>query len=436
MSEVDEQINDDDGSSDNDLDTLDSNSPRDNNKVLILISKLAAGFVGGIVMLIVGMYVQGRWGDEIEDWSKPDREEIKEPFIAVLGPREAHDPGYPLWSDVLRGVKHAEESLPRLSGIRIEKIDDHGDPAEARRQAALLNRQGMLIAVVASATSDVAVEVIDELNDDIPIILPVATNPELTNKGNENLYRLPPSDVSQIDTLYGLVTDQFPGHSVMLMRDHQNAKYSAYIADHLRAKLDKCEDNCDNLNEIIVDGEIGHPGNGIQITDTMEQLGSNLMVFVGLRDTALTALRQTRSFKDWDVQMIFSDGVVDRDFLRLAKEKGEGIYATFPLGPTCNSQLSDLVPQEWLNQPTYSVYGFDAMYLIAKAPTLDRVGVYNYLNRAKTNRGGVEAAGATYEFDKNGNSRDTTFHIWRATNGRWEHDSACYAANDGTTLGQ
>lgn len=367
--------------------------------------------------------------------------------IVLAGPEVGPDRN--LWSDVLKGMEEAKRDFADVFGkmdITIRTENDGGDAKQAKELAHRLASDKSVLAIIGPCQSSIAQEVLPIYREcGKPLIMPIPTNPTLTENNQKsevnNIFRLPPTDNSQIDCLANLIQElnktNAPGSSpqdgpasVAILRDHSNQKYSNYIADGVRDSLEGLSADRNALPpRIIIDGTIGLPGNGLHFTDSMAQMcrhsTRSVVLYVGMRDNGLTLIRQARAL-GLTCKFVLTDGCVDSHFARLGSTDVEGVYATFP-SAAGQSNKSNTTGLQRVN-PSFTDYGYDAVAIVANALERLELGevspksLLTKINEAKANRT-IKGRVCRYQFDANGDNRNASFHVWEVDSGLWNYCS-------------
>ena len=330
----------------------------------------------------------------------------------------------------------ATATIPKIS---MRTVYGHDDPITAIDQARNLAERKQVLVLIGPSQSSIAATVIEIYKDSGKPLLLLATNPELTEGNYPNVktvFRLPPTDRAQVDTLVDLFaperrpTTQFPNpdpplggqpRTLAILRDHSNQKYTEYIAVTVRKELEERIqlDNCAPCPRIVVYGVVGAPGATMHVTQTMTSVRPDDLLFIGSRATALTLIEQAHSL-GWSPRIFVTEASVGNGFLKLGGDNVEGVYATFPAD----------------DQASFQSYGSDAVSILAKLRSdIQAKGHFGILWRDfwgllsedlaekldKTRDLGVLAKDLIneYSFNLDGDNTAVRFHIWQVTNGQW-----------------
>lgn len=218
--------------------------------------------------------------------------------------------------------------------------------------------KGDVILVVGHVTSTLAqyldqnVYHSEEVIDDkpMPLILPAATNPQLTSTeaaGREHILRLPATDVVQIKCIRTFITRLIAGKqltrdsTIGIIRDGSNATYSDYLGDEIVAQAD------------TVDQSVGANLGGVDIP-MPTILDHDVVVVAGMERLSKVLLRRMyrRDILIGDSpEFLFTDGVAGEVFYkatavvlqdRIVKNKN-------PKAPEPSIQLSN--QHVWMSGP-------------------------------------------------------------------------------------
>jgi hypothetical protein len=319
--------------------------------------------------------------------------------------------------------------------------------------------KGDVILVIGHVTSTVA-QYLDQTvyhertvvgNTPMPLILPAATNPQLTSAepaDEQHILRLPATDVAQIKCirsfLLRLLTHknlQRPA-SVGIIRDASNPTYSEYIGDEIVAKSDD------------VDMSVGANLGGADIPMT-SMLDHDVVVVAGMERLSKVLLkriyRRDKSIGD-DPELLFTDGVAGEVFYtatasvlrdRAVKDKSapkgappidlvnQHVWMSGPFEPRDHGGIWYKKGERLPDKPDYYSYGELASGVAKKLlddarrthkGKLSRESVLETL-RSWLKNSGQQPEGV--QFDSKGDNTKSECHVFRIGAGTYAHADYC-----------
>ena len=293
--------------------------------------------------------------------------------IAYQGPLTG--PEAALGLNELRGVQFAVKK----SGLDIEvkEVDDQGDPAVAGPIAPSVPQDECVVALVGPAYSGASrVSLPVYLSAGLPIITPSATNPTLFDFGGKIFHRAVLTDDYQGPALARLITSKVKNAKVFLINDATD--YSVGLA--------KLVDF--TLGSRIV-GKETTPQGTTDFTSTIAKIKkskANVVAYTGYFSQAAVLVKQMR---DSGSKAVFAagDGVLDAQFVKLARKAAEGALLTAPAVPleAANAKLAkEFKKVMGVDAGVYTTESYDAAnFFIAaiKKGNKDRASILNYIKK-------------------------------------------------------
>ncbi len=285
-----------------------------------------------------------------------------------------------------RGARAAFEKSDACKNLRerfqLDPYDDGGSPDLAVKYAKQIQEDPSVMAVIGhgnSSTTKAAALYYHQAG--IPLIMPIATSPDVTNRIDsfsnvssrlDNCFRLPPNDLYQAKAIGAYIISHYKEKKCYLIRDASidATVYSQFLYNEIGRILDEkiigknaMGGSASSLLDVQVDLEVHQP---------------EVIVFCGYgRNVAklsyLINIAYSRA-KDQKKPILFlTDGCkIPPDNLGIANF-GLEAYLTFPVvyEDKKNSGFADMAHiNELLGQSpefTYQGYGYDSMLLIAEA---------------------------------------------------------------------
>lgn len=333
--------------------------------------------------------------------------------IGVCGPMTG-DQGK-MGEDILHGAELAVAEWNAKGGIlgrRIEIVagDDQHDPKQARAVAGRMKNE-RVAGVVGHFNTGCTIPASDVYYEaGIPMITPSATNPQVTERGYGNVFRVCGTDDQQAQAAarYALETAKAKRVAVL----HDNTAYGKGFADLFKAAL------ADKTEVVyyggIVQGDMDYKAILANVKDKVP----DLWFFGGMYPEAAKLVKQGREL-GLTATFLSGDGTYDSQFLKVAGPAAEGAILTF--GPDF-SHLPSAQPfleayrKKFGDPGPYSIYSYDAanilLHAIAQANSTDGNKVSAAI-RAREHDG----AFGKISFDAKGDMNKAPYICWRVEKG-------------------
>jgi branched-chain amino acid transport system substrate-binding protein len=315
--------------------------------------------------------------------------------IAYQGPLTG--PEAALGINELNGVKFAlKKFLAANKSANVDpvvyEVDDQGDPAVAGPIAPKVAAEECVVALVGpaySGASKVSLPIYESAG--LPIITPSATNPTLYDFGKTVFHRAVLTDDYQGPALARLVTSKVKDAKVFLINDASD--YSVGLAKTVDITL---------AGRLV--GKDTTPAGTTDFTATIAKIKkskANAVIYTGYFSQAAVLVKQLR---DSGSKAVFAagDGVLDDQFVKLARKAAEGALLSAPAIPmeTASPKLAaEMVKAGW-KPGVYTTESYDAanFFLEAiKAGNKDRASINKYIS-TKSSKG----LSKTLKFDAQG----------------------------------
>ena len=304
--------------------------------------------------------------------------------IAYQGPLTG--PEAALGINELNGVKFAlKKFLAANKSANVDpsvyEVDDQGDPAVAGPIAPKVASEECVVALVGPAYSGASkVSLPVYLSAGLPIITPSATNPTLYDFGKSIFHRAVLTDDYQGPALARLVTSRVKNAKVFLINDASD--YSVGLAKTVDITL---------AGRLV--GKDTTPTGTTDFTATIAKIkksGATAVIYTGYFSQAAVLVKQLR---DSGSKAVFAagDGVLDDQFIKLARKAAEGALLSAPAIPmeTASPKLAaEMVKAGW-KPGVYTTESYDAanFFLEAiKAGNTDRASINKYVS-TKSSKG-------------------------------------------------
>ncbi|HEX5885401.1 MAG TPA: ABC transporter substrate-binding protein [Pyrinomonadaceae bacterium] len=276
--------------------------------------------------------------------------------------------------DLYEGVANAAKKPPFdaiATQVEIVYVDDGGDSRCAELISEEIVRSQRVIAVIGHATTGttkVALKNYKKAN--IPLIIPVATNPELT-LDCKNCFRLPSNDDVQARAIADYAVNQLMGQNVYLVWDESPSAKD--YSEFLQAAIVELIGSKIKFKQPIT----FRPMNYDYLLKSISYNNTDVLIFCGYGSMArefLNGLRFEYDGKEPPLKkprIILSDGARISDINEVSRTFGFEAYLSFP-----GEKLSDRqqppsetprAQEKTKIEESYEVFGHDALTLFALA---------------------------------------------------------------------
>ena len=285
--------------------------------------------------------------------------------IAIVGPITG--PDAVLGEQMQRGAEMAVKHINQAGGVLGQQLvlqagDDTCEVEDAVDIADQILKSGAVFVVghLCSSTSIAASKIYHK--GKVLQISPGSTNPELTDQGLENVFRVCGRDDKQGPTAADYVIDGKLGSKVAVI--HDKTTYGQGLADEFKKHLNK-----KGVSEVLYEGiEKGDKEFG-PLVKKMKASGVDLMYFGGAHLEAGLITRQSRKL-GLDAKLLSGDGLSTREFWDVTGEAGEGALFTFEADPRKFEAAKDAVRafREIGYEPEgYTLFTYAAVQIFAQA---------------------------------------------------------------------
>ena len=297
-----------------------------------------------------------------------------------------------------------------------------------------------IVLIIGHETSQTAKEINERLYEapqfvragiPIPLILPEATNPNLTrtpSRGIHHILRLPANDDLQVQRLKDLVgSTGLCSRRIILIVNNSNMTYAEYIAKSLLLGS--------NAVPVIDSVGVGLGGQGFSPRRFLSA-APDTIIFIGMEAHATLMLGRMAEDNNGItniLNLVFTDGVAGRRFQSLARavvaDKLRGKVRVFYTGPF----PTDVAKGGELDSvPTFNLYGRAsrdlAVDLVQTAwfrgqPT--GASILEIMQKRWINGRGGEFAGIRVRFDCNGDNVEGQEHVYEQGPRKALHSQFC-----------
>ncbi|MDR2450977.1 MAG: branched-chain amino acid ABC transporter substrate-binding protein [Candidatus Accumulibacter sp.] len=342
-----------------------------------------------------------------------------EHLVAIAGPMSGQ---YASAGDQIRkGAEMAVADINAGGGVLGEKLkleigDDACDPKQAVSVAnTMVNKKivfmhGHWCSSSTIPASDVYAE------SQIPMVT-VSTNPQVTQRGLPNLFRIMGSDDQQGIVAGGYLAEKFKDRKIAVVDD--KSAYGKGLADEM-AKAMEAKGVRIALRESITAGEKDYSS----LVSKMKSAGIEVMAYGGYHTEVALILRQAQQAR-LDLTVMGGDTMTNAELVTAAGPAANRVLFTFSPDPRKNPGAADVVRRfrEAKVEPEgYVLVAYAAMQLFAQAT--EQAGSVKYADLEKAVRNGsFDTVIGRLSFDAKGNNREPGFVVYQWKDGEYDYVS-------------
>jgi branched-chain amino acid transport system substrate-binding protein len=288
--------------------------------------------------------------------------------IAVGGP---HTGSYAAFGEQeWKGAQKAAEDINAKGGvmgkkIEVVKADDACEPKQAVAVANKMVDQEKVVAVVGhfcSSSTIPASEVYDEAG--ILNITPASTNPEVTERGMKNIFRMCGRDDQQGTVAADFIVQKLKASKPAIIHDKDT--YGKGLADSTKNRLKQL-----GVTEVLYEGLTRGEKDFNALVTKIKSVKADVVYFGGLHAEAGLLINQMKS-QGVNVPFISGDGIVSEDFVTSAggKKYVAGVYVTFGSDPRkipASKEVVEAFKKTGYEPEGYTLYSYSAVQAVAQA---------------------------------------------------------------------
>ena len=269
--------------------------------------------------------------------------------------------------DFKNGTTLAVEEWNSKGGVLGKKIelivsDDQHDPKQAVSVANKMVNEGVA-GIIGHFNSSCSIPASDVYNRaGIPMITPGSTNPQLTEKGYRNVFRVCGRDDQQGKAGAAYVLQNLKLQRVAVL--HDKTTYGQGLADEFKRSLG------DRVEVVYYGGIIQGDKDFKMILTTVKNKNPELIFFGGIYPEAGLLVKQAKEL-GLDTKFMSGDGTIDAKFIEIAgPQAAEGVFLTFSPDPNNIPSAKGFIEQyraKFGEIGPYSIYAYDAANILLTA---------------------------------------------------------------------
>ena len=337
--------------------------------------------------------------------------------VAIAGPMSGQ---YASAGDQIRkGAEMAIADINARGGVLGEKLvlevgDDACDPKQAVSVAnTMVNKEivfmhGHWCSSSTIPASDVYYEA------DIPMAT-VSTNPQVTERGLENIFRIMGRDDQQGMVAGTYLADHFKGKKIAVVDD--KSAYGKGLADEI-AKAMTARGIEPALRESITAGEKDYSG----LVTKLKSDGVEVMAYGGYHTEVALILRQAQQ-AGLDLTVMGGDTMTNSELVTAAGPAADKVLFTFSPDPRKNASAAPVVEKfraAKIEPEGYVLYAYAAMQLFEQAATAAGSTDYDALQKAMR-EGSFDTVIGNLSFDAKGDQKAPGFVVYQWQGGQYDY---------------
>lgn len=338
--------------------------------------------------------------------------------IGVAGPMSGSEAVF--GEQFVHGAKKAVADINARGGVlgkQIELVmgDDACDPKQAVSIANDMVSKGAVF-VAGHFCSDSSIPASDVYSEaSIVQITPASTNPQFTERGLKNTFRICGRDDAQGPTAAAYVTRHFPGKRIAVVDD--KSTYGKGLADQFAKAL-----NADGTEAVLHESISAGDKDFSPLISKLKQARADVLYFGGYKTEGGLIVRQMRE-QGLTTTLIGGDALVTDEYWSITGPAGEGTLMTFGPDPRLNPQNAKLVEEfraEKYEPEAYTLYTYAAIQIWAlaaeKAGTTDAAKVEAVL---KANHFDTVLGKVGFDAKGDMDAPGYVFYVWK--NGKYAY---------------
>ena len=340
-------------------------------------------------------------------------------LVAIAGPMTGQ---YASAGDQIRkGAEMAVADINAKGGVlgqplKLEVGDDACDPKQAVSVAnTMVNKKIVFMHGHWCSSSTIpASDVYDE--SQIPMAT-VSTNPQVTERGLKNIFRIMGRDDQQGIVAAGYLAENHKDKKIAVVDD--KSAYGKGLADEV-AKALAAKGVKPVLRESITAGEKDYSG----LISKFKSAGVEIMAYGGYHTEVALILRQAQQ-AGLKLMVMGSDTMTNTELVTAAGAASDNVFFTFTPDARKDPAAADIVKKfrdARIEPEGYVMYAYAAMQLFAQAAEQAKSVKYGDLEKAM--RGGsFDTVIGKLSFDAKGDNRLPGFRVYQWKGGQYDYVS-------------
>ncbi len=338
-------------------------------------------------------------------------------LVAIAGPMTGQ---YASAGDQIRkGAEMAIADLNAKGGVLGQKLklevgDDACDPKQAVSVAnTMVNKK--IVFMHGHWCSSSTIPASDVYNESQIVMATVSTNPQVTERGLKNIFRINGRDDQQGQVAGAYLADTFKGKKIAVVDD--KSAYGKGLADEIAKAIDAKKVKL-ALRESITAGEKDYSG----LVSKLKSAGVEVMAYGGYHTEVALILRQAQQ-AGLKLTVMGGDTMTNSELVTAAGANADNVLFTFVPDPRKNPGSADIVKRfrdAKIEPEGYVMYAYAAMQLFAQAA--EQAKSTKYADLEKTMRkGSFDTVLGKLGFDAKGDNKLPGFVVYQWKGGKYDY---------------
>ncbi|UDL94676.1 MULTISPECIES: branched-chain amino acid ABC transporter substrate-binding protein [Lichenihabitans] len=285
--------------------------------------------------------------------------------VGVAGPLTG--PNAAFGAQLQKGAEQAVADINAKGGVLGQKLvletgDDVSDPKQGVSVANKFVGDGVTW-VVGHFNSGVTIPASDVyVDNNILMVTPAATNPQLTEKGKWDVFRTCGRDDQQGAVAAKYIEEHFKGKKIAIL--HDKTTYGKGLADATKDDLAK-----DGVKPVLYEGVNTGEKDYSAVVSKLKASGAALVYWGGLHPEG-GLIRRQMTDQGVNAVMMSGDGITDNEFASIGGPGVVGTLMTFGPDPRHNPAAAEVVKEftaKNFDPQAYTLYSYAAMQVMAEA---------------------------------------------------------------------
>ena len=338
-------------------------------------------------------------------------------LVAIAGPMTGQ---YASAGDQIRkGAEMAIADINAKGGVLGQKLklevgDDACDPKQAVSVAnTMVNKK--IVFMHGHWCSSSTIPASDVYNESQIPMATVSTNPQVTERGLKNIFRIMGRDDQQGLVAGNYLAETFKGKKIAVVDD--KSAYGKGLADEM-AKAIQAKGAKPALRESITAGEKDYSG----LVSKLKSAGVEVMAYGGYHTEVALILRQAQQ-AGLKLTIMGGDTMTNTELVTAAGPAADNVLFTFSPDPRKNPGAADVVKKfrdAKVEPEGYVMYAYAAMQLFAQAA--EQAKSVKYADLEKAMRGGsFDTVIGKLSFDAKGDNKLPGFMVYQWKGGQYDY---------------
>lgn len=326
-------------------------------------------------------------------------------------------------NDLLAAVRMAVEDRNAAGGINGAPVslvveDDKASPMDAVTVAHMLIANRAIVGVVGDMNSGTALAASSVYNEGgMAMVMPVPTNPQITEQGFHNIFRIPITDDKQGPAIVKFMIERLGKSRIAIV--HNKEAYGEGIATEARKAIE-----AHGLTPVAFMGLSADDQDYRAIITRLKKLNPDAVFFGGGYSEAAILIKQAREL-GLDVPFVMGDGCFDSQLMAIAGPAANGCFVSNIAPTTAPDERAQDFYRRFLAKNrkivAFAPLGYAATTVlldaIEKAPNKTREGVLKTLQDPAFSSNTILGV---ISFAPNGDSRNQRIFMHMIKDGQFQ----------------